>query len=179
MSHWGHWGLFKVTFLSPIVGGHQQPFQKGHVGFHHTKKTVTEPQNCQEGFVWCETCSKQFLLIQGVLLGHWSANGKLGGLDSWNLLMKEIGTCGNIPRIPNHQAKPPIYHHSWTENDANKNNRWWFQPNLSQNGNLPQIGVKVKNIFETTTYQMIQAVTFSYLFIPSPSWRSLKPIKKS
>lgn len=52
------------------LGGHQQPFQKGHVGFHHTKKTVTEPQNCQEGFVWCVTCSKQFLLIKGVLLGH-------------------------------------------------------------------------------------------------------------
>ena len=32
---------------------------------------------------------------------------------------------------------------------------WWFQPlwtiRISQNGNLPQIGVKIKNIFETTT----------------------------
>ena len=30
---------------------------------------------------------------------------------------------------------------------------WWFQPllkNISQNGNLPQIGMKIKQISETT-----------------------------
>ena len=71
------------------------------------------------------------------------------------ILWESVSLAQSPPGILRPQPRPFCIwmscHPGWTsQNLARNKSSWWFQPiwkNISQNGNLPQIGMKIKNIW--------------------------------
>ena len=84
-KQWSRW--FKVTFLSPNVGGHQQPFTKGHV-FTIPKRSPAELL----GDYFCCVCC-YILPTQTMHYYRWNLSHRFVLFDQFEYLGNLIDPC--------------------------------------------------------------------------------------